>query len=68
MVVQWLRLHASTEGGIGLIPSQGNKISYAAQPKKKKKYGVLEPIRVLLYLFIYFNILTMWPLGSPTRD
>ena len=54
MVVQWLRLCAFTAGGVGLIPGQGNKISYAAQPKKKKNYGVLKPVRVLFYLFIYF--------------
>ena len=56
MAVQWLRLCAFTAGGVGLIPGQGNKISYATQPKKKKKknYGVLKSIRVLLYLFIFF--------------
>ena len=65
MVAQWLRLCAFTAGGVGLIPGQGNKISYATQPKKKKKnYGVLKSIRVLLYLFIFFNILTTWLSGS----
>ena len=54
MVVQWLRLHASTEGGIGLIPSRGNKISYAAQPKKKKKIwsvGTYKSLALFIYLF-----------------
>ena len=29
MVVQWLRFLASNAGGVGLIPSQGTKISQA---------------------------------------
>ena len=39
LVVQWLRLSASTAGGMGLIPGQGTKIPYATwhNPKKKKK-------------------------------
>ena len=40
LVVQWLRLHASTAGGAGLTLSQGTKIPHAAwcgQKKKKKK-------------------------------
>ena len=31
LVVQWLRLHAPTAGGAGLIPGQGTKIPHAAQ-------------------------------------
>ena len=27
--VQWLRLHASTAGGVGSIPGQGTKIPHA---------------------------------------
>ena len=30
MAVQWLRLHASTEGGVGPIPGLATKIPYAA--------------------------------------
>ena len=37
LAVQWLGLHTSTAGGMGLIPGQGTKIPQAAQPKKKKK-------------------------------
>ena len=33
LVVQWLRLRASTAGGMGLIPGRG----HAAQPEEKKK-------------------------------
>ena len=47
LVVQWLRLHASTAGGGGSIPGQGTKIPHAlghGQKKKKKggKYIYLE--------------------------
>ena len=27
-MVQWLRLHASTAGGMGLIPGQGTKMPH----------------------------------------
>ena len=30
-MVQWLRLHACTAGGMGLIPGQGTKILHALQ-------------------------------------
>ena len=32
---QWLRVCASTAGGMGSIPGQGTKIWHAAQRKKK---------------------------------
>ena len=31
LVVQWLRLHTSTSGGVGLIPEQGSMILHATQ-------------------------------------
>ena len=34
---QWLRTHASTEVGRGMIPSQGTKIPHAAQHGQKKE-------------------------------
>ena len=40
LAVQWLGLHASSAGGMGLIPGWGTKISHAvwcSQKKKKKK-------------------------------
>ena len=37
LVVQWLRLWASTTGCMGAIPGWGAKILQARQPKKKKK-------------------------------
>ena len=36
LVVQWLRLHVSTAGGMGLIPGQGPKILYAVVQQKQK--------------------------------
>ena len=42
-MVQWLRLHASTAGGMGSIPGQGTKIPHAlrhGQKKKKKRQFV----------------------------
>ena len=37
LVVQWLRLQASTAEGTGLIPGRGSKILHAMQYGKKKK-------------------------------
>ena len=37
LVVQWLRLHASTTGDAGLIPGQGIKIHHATQPSPPSK-------------------------------
>ena len=36
LMVQWLTLHVSNAGGVGLIPDRGTKIPYAptVQPKK----------------------------------
>ena len=45
LVVQCLRLHASTAGGPGLIPGWGTKILHAPQygkKKKKKEYRIPE--------------------------
>ena len=36
-MVQWLGVHPSTAGGMGLIPGQGTKILNAAGNGKKKK-------------------------------
>ena len=37
LVVQWLRLQASTIGSMGLIPGQGTKIPHAARRGQKAK-------------------------------
>ena len=41
--VQWLRLHASNAGGMGLIPGWGTNIPHASPCGKKgeKKKGIL---------------------------
>ena len=46
LVVQCLRLHASTAGGPGLIPGWGTKILHATQygKKKKKSTGFLRAV------------------------
>ena len=38
--VQWLRLHASTAGGTGLIPGQGTKIPQTTECGQKKNWHV----------------------------
>lgn len=40
LAIQWSRLHASTTGGPGMIPSRETKILYAVQPKWGKN-GIL---------------------------
>ena len=37
LAVQWVRLHASTSGGMGSIPAQGTKIPHATPHNQKKK-------------------------------
>ena len=37
MAGQWLRLSASTAGGLGLIPGWGTKIPHAEKPGQKVK-------------------------------
>ena len=39
LVVQWLRLPASTVGGMGSIPGRGTKILHAAWRSQKKAWG-----------------------------
>ena len=41
LAVQWLRLQASTAGGVGSIPDWGTKIPRAPQHGKKKKKNLL---------------------------
>ena len=54
LAVQWLRLQASTAGGVGSIPDWGTKIPRAPQhgkkkKKKKKKIYYIRNISTLLY-------------------
>ena len=39
--IQWLRLHAFTAGGVGLIPGDRTKILHAVQQKNKIKEKIL---------------------------
>ena len=41
LAVQWLRLRASTAGGMGSIPGQGTKIPHAALHGQKKEKGIV---------------------------
>ena len=42
LAVQWLRIHASNAGGLGLIPGRGIKIPHAPQRgQKTKKKGFI---------------------------
>ena len=43
LVVQWLRLHVSDAGGLGLIPGRGTKIPQAMQHGPKNKEINREP-------------------------
>ena len=49
-MVQWLRLHASDAGDVGLIPGQGTKIPHAMGrgQKEKKNQG---PVQAEYFLF-----------------
>ena len=50
LVVQWVRLHASSAGGAGLIPGWGPKIPHTAQygQKEKNKMDVIKDQAVSL--------------------
>ena len=43
LAVQWLRLQASTAGGVGSIPGWGNKIMHDVWCGKKKKKKINTP-------------------------
>ena len=53
MVVQWLKLCASTVGGAGLIPGQGTKLAHDKIKKRRKKKKLYDSIESL---FVHFNI------------
>ena len=46
-MIQWLRLSASTVGGMGSIPGQGTKIPHAARCGQKKKKMEGEILNIL---------------------
>ena len=54
LVVQWLRLSASSAGGMSLIPGQGTEIPhvtwYSQKKKQKKKRTSSHMLKLLAYL------------------
>ena len=69
LAVQWLRLHASTEGVTGSIPGWGSKIPQAVQcgQKKKERKSVKREVRINRTVYL-FSLLTehRGPLVSTT--
>ena len=69
LAVQWLRLHASTEGVTGSIPGWGSKIPQAVQcgQKKKERKYVKREVRINRTVYL-FSLLTehRGPLVSTT--
>ena len=59
LAVQWLRLHASTAGGMGSIPGLGSDpVCHVVQTKKKKrerKKNEYYPFLIILFLSISTN-------------
>ena len=50
-MVQWLRLHASDAGDVGLIPGQGTKIPHAmGRGQKEKKIRVPSKQNIFFFL------------------
>ena len=58
LVVQWLRLRASTVGGMGSIPVWGTKIPHAAQRVAKKIEEKKKPHKMLKSLNALFGEVT----------
>ena len=57
LVVQWLRLHISNAGAVGLIPGWGTNIPPASQHKQKKKKSYKEiQLKNAHYIKLAFEI------------
>ena len=60
LAVQWLRLHASTAGGMGSIPGQGTKFPTCmlrgAAKKKKKNLSIKKKRLAVCRLFGHFRL------------
>ena len=50
LVAQWLKIHASTAGGVGSIPGQGTRFHKLCRTQPKKKNYTYAP-HFLLYIF-----------------
>ena len=56
LVVQWLRICASTAGDVGLIPGWGTKIPHAIGHSQKNILYALNPVHILLHKwFLVFS-------------
>ena len=73
-MVQWLRLHVSTSGGMGSIPGQGTKIPCAApQGQKIKKSSFFYEMMIIIkgsgaccLYYYYFYVLSWQSENLPT--
>ena len=61
LVVQWLRICASTAGGMGLIPDLGSKIPHALQCSQKKKKDMVNSIIGISEIMRKFHIYPLSP-------
>ena len=63
LMVQWLRLHASSAGDMSSMPGWGTKIPHATWPGQKKKIQLMNNMENYLYyshskekMFILLNL------------
>jgi len=59
LVVQWLRLCASTAGGVGLIPNWGTKILHVVENGYIYTYIYICVYIIYVYIILYINIYTL---------
>ena len=55
-MVQWLRLHTSTSGGMGSIPGQGSSACSHKKKKKERKLKIIKNIKKKLRLLVSESI------------
>ena len=55
-MVQWLRLHTSTSGGMGSIPGQGSSACSHKKKKKERKLPIIKNIKKKLRLLVSESI------------
>ena len=69
-MVQWLRLQASTAGGMGLIPRGGTRIPHALRHGQKKKIRLYEMLRCNIVHFEWgkCKIVFLFYLGGSLRN
>ena len=62
LVVQWLRLHASTAGGMRLTSGWGSSphASWSGQKKKKKEEKERKKLQVLVRMWRNGNLIYCW--------